>query len=74
MTWRREDIDIGDRLATEDGSGIWEVIGIADRPTVFLRPASMSTGSVMGGGAELHYVIDSLEFAKWKKVRLEGPR
>lgn len=72
MTWRRDEVNIGERFATSDGSGIWEVVAIADRPTVVLRPVRSGTAAV-GGLPELHYVIDSEEFATWKKVRLEGP-
>jgi hypothetical protein len=72
VTWRRSDIELGDRFAKDDGSTIWEVVAIADEPTVYLRPVRTGPGAV-GGLGELHYVINSPLFAEWSKVRLEGP-
>jgi len=70
--WRRSDIELGQRFAREDGGTIYEVVAIADHPTVVLRPVRVGAGAV-GGQTDLHYVIDSPLFGEWQKVRYEGP-
>ena len=71
--WRRNDIELGMRFSKPDLSTIYEVVAIADQPTVTLRPVSARGGTV-GGVVELNYVIESALFAEWRKVHLEGPR
>lgn len=72
MTWRRDEIDLGQRFATEDSGSIYEVVAISDQPTVVLRLIHSRTG--VTSLSDLHYVIGSPDFARWSKVRYEGPQ
>lgn len=71
MTWRREDVGLGDVFTRDDVTGdpdaetplLYRVLSIADSPTVQLVPLYERDGEDTE-----HYVISSPLFAEFRKV------
>lgn len=63
MTWKRNDIELG-QLFDHDGL-IYRVVGLIDEPVVVVRPRDERDGE-----DDEHYVISAPLFAEFKRVEL----